>query len=562
MASQAHSSIDHEPRFREFARRLIHHLQPDRRDVAVIVLFATILGVLALATPITVQALVNVVSFGGLLQPLVVLGTLLFGVLALAGAIRVLQTYVVELLQQRLLVRVVAKLADQLPRVTLDHIYQTNCPERINRFFEIVTMQKVVAVLLLTGTSLVLQATSGLIILAFYHPFLLALDAVLVTSIAAVLFIGGRGAIRTAYKESKAKYAIAGVLEETARHPLVFKLAGGGTFVRQRLDMLAKDYVFARRKHFAVVLRQVIGFIVLQAVTATALLTLGGWLVIQGELTLGQLVAAELIVASVLASFSKMSSKLEGFYDLCVAAAKLDELFDMPLERTGGARHQIAEPVRGLVIKNLSFAFPDCPPVLRDLSFSIEPGQTRVIAGPSGVGKTLLAELLLGMRTPTHGRIELDGLDYREWNLSALREQVMCAREPEIFEGTIEENIRMGRTALSVEEICRALDQVGLLDAIHQLPQDIETRLSHLGTPLSSGQLRCLMVARALAHRPRLLILDCILDEIDENTRIRLIQSLTRSHPDLAVLVLTRRADIIPCEEPPIELDEKSLVSA
>lgn len=543
-----------EPGFAEFARRLLRLLQPDRRDIALIVLFATILSVLALATPITVQALVNFVSFGGMMHTLVILGALLLGVLALAGAIRVLQTFVVEMLQRRLMVRVVAKLADRLPRVTLDYFYHANGPERVNRFFEIVVIQKIAATFLLTGTALVLQALAGLIILAFYHPFLLALDVILIVLIAGILFGGGRGAIRTAFKESKAKYAIAGALEETARHPLVFKLAGANVYAHRRLDELASQYVYARKKHFAVVMRQVIGFVVLQALTATALLTLGGWLVIQGELTLGQLVAAELIVSSVLASFSKMSGKLEGMYDLCVGAAKLDELLDMPLERNDGAEHEVLGSTRGLELKNVSFGFPGHRDIISNLSFNLRPGHHLVVSGDSGAGKTLLAELLLGMRTPTQGRIELDGFDLRELSLASLRERVACARDCEVIEASIEDNIRMGRSSLAASTIFTALEQVGLLEEIRALPDGIRTQLSHTGSPLSTSQLRRLMVARALASQPRLLILDCILDEVDDQSRHRMAAVLAQGDPNMAVLILTRRADTSISRQKPLML--------
>jgi len=527
--------------FTDLARQLAILLHPERGDIALVVLFSTVVGILVLATPITVQALVNFVSFGGVLQPLIVLGVLLFGLLVLAGGIRVLQTYVVELLQRRLFVRVVADLADRLPRVTLDHFYQSNGPERVNRFFDLIIVQKITATLLLSGISLLLQALVGLLILAFYHPFLLAFDAVLVALIAVVLFVGGRGAVRTAVQESKVKYAIAGALEETARHPLIFKLAGTSAYARDRLNGMAIKYLTARRSHFGIVLRQVVGFMLLQAIAATALLTLGGWLVMDGQLTLGQLVAAELILSAVLASFSKMSIKLESIYDLFAAAAKLDEMLDLPLEREGGASLAGTNFNAGLQVKRLSFNFPGGPPILKDLSFSIAPGRNLTIEGGSASGKSTLAEIILGMRTPVSGRVELGGMDIREMSLAALREHVMCVRDCEIIEASVEENVRMGRASVSDSDVRAALDQVDLLREVRDWPDGLATVLSFAGAPMSTGQARRLMIARALAGRPRVLILDSILDEIDDAIRARLETSLTSWNPDMAMLILTRR---------------------
>ncbi len=203
---------------------------------------------------------------------------------------------------------IVTDLGYRLPRVHVESFDRNHGPELVNRFFDVLTVQKAGATLLHDGIAVILQTMIGLLILAFYHPLLLAFEVVLVISITFVLFVLGRGGVRTAIIESKAKYAVAASLEEIARHPLSFKQAGGPELARGRADALAASYVEARRKHYRVVFRQIVSSLAMQVFAATVLLTLGGWLVIHGQLTLGQLVAAELIVSIVLASFAKLGS--------------------------------------------------------------------------------------------------------------------------------------------------------------------------------------------------------------------------------------------------------------
>lgn len=521
-------------------RRVFQLFRAERRDILLVILFSVIVGVLTLATPVTVQALVNFVSFGGLIQPLVVLGILLFGFLTLAGMIRVLQTYVIELLQRRLFVRVVADLALRLPRVVFECFDRRHGPELVNRFFDVVTVQKVAAMLLLDGATVILQALVGLLILAFYHPFLLAFDAVLVVALAFIVFILGRGAIRTSIAESRCKYAVAAALEELARHPQVFKLSGAADFARRRADGLAVEYVNSRSSHFAIVMRQVIGFTVLQVFAATALLTLGGWLVLEGQLTLGQLVAAELIVSAVLASFTKFGKQLESVYDMLAAVDKLGQLMDLPLERDESEGSQCPSGGGEVAVRNVTYSFETGRAILSDFSMTIGRGERVGIVARHGAGKSLLADLLVGFRQPGSGRVELDGVDLRELNLRSIRERIAIVRGGGIIEGSVEENVRIGRAGITADACREALRQVGLLDEIRVFPEGLAARMSPSGAPLSDGQVKRLMIARAIVGDPGVIVVDDLLDDLDADAREQVLGALLSPERKWTVIVLSR----------------------
>ncbi len=521
-------------------KRLIQLTWPDRGDFLIVLVFAFAIGFLSLATPVAVQTLVNFVAFGGSTQPVVVIGLLLLSLLLFVGAMRAVKTVVVEMVQRRVFVRVVGEMAHRLPHVSIHAYDRGHGPELVNRFFDVFTVQKVGATLMLDTVGVLLQAGVGLLVLAFYHPWLLWFDLVLVAALAFVIWILGIGAIRTAIEESRAKYEVAGSLEEIARNPLAFRIGGAPRLARLRSDELASEYIRCRKKHFAVVLRQVVGFVLLQALASTALLTLGGTLVIRGELTLGQLVAAELIVATVLTSAAKLGKTLESVYDLLAASNKLGHLLDVPLERMDGGALRRAPGAATIEFRNITFGHRPNHPLIRDFTLRLAPREVVLVVGRQGSGKSTLADLAIGLREPQSGVVLFDDLDLRELHLDSLREDIGILQGIEIIEGSLAENVALRRQSVSDEDVRAALAIVGLLDDALGLPRGLQTRLNSLGGPLSYGQARQLMLARAIAGRPRLLILDDGLNDLDPQVRPRVWSALTGPDVPWTLLALVR----------------------
>ena len=531
---------------RPFAR-LRQLLQPERRDIVAMVVFAVAVAVLSLATPIAVETLVNTVAFGVLMWPVVVIAGVLMACLGLAAAIRAMQVYVVECLQRRLFVRVVADYAHRLPRLKLEAFDHRYGPELANRFFDVLNVQKSLATLLLDGVALVVTAVVGMVVLAFYHPFLLGFDIVMLVMIVFIVFVLGWGGVRTSLHESHAKYDVAAWLEELLRCLRGFKFAGGGQFALAKADQLAGEYVAARRQHFRVVWRQTVFALGLQVVASTALLGLGGYLVISRQLTLGQLVAAELIVALVVASVAKLGKYTESYYDLMAGAEKLGLLTDLPLERPGGESLPDAGGGMAVTVRGVDHVSHRSLPAPAD--WHITAGERVAVAGPPGSGKTTLFEVLCGLREAGHGVVEVDGIDLRALSLEKLRGQVALVGGPDLFIGTVSENIRVGRPHLSAGEVREAIQMVGLLREVHDLPTGLDTPLTPGGGPLSASQALRLTLARALAGRPRLLILDGALDGLDVRDCPDLLPRLfDRSAPWTLLVTTTNPAVVGLCD--------------
>lgn len=526
--------------------RLRALLRLERRDLWVVVVYSIGVGLLTLVVPVAVQAVVNFIAFGSLLQPLVILTLFVLVALGFSAVMNGFRVFTVEIIQRRLFVRVTTDFAQRLVRVKTDAFERLYGPELVNRFFDVVTVQKTAAALLMDGLSLVMQTVLGMVLLAVYHPLLLAFDVLLLLVMAVIIFVLGRGAVNSAISESKSKYAIAAWLEEIALHVPVFKSTSGAEYALGRIDGLAREYLNRRRAHFRIVMRQIAGSLALQAIASALLLGIGGFLVMEGQLTLGQLVAAELIVTTVVSGFSKFGKKLESYYDMLAALDKLGQMIDLPLERGGFERPARREDPVGIELVDVRLNATAGGAVLRGVSLAVEPGGRIAVSGQAGSGKSALAKVLYGLQRPNSGVVLMDGLDTRDLSLSEMREDAALVAETDVFDDTVERNVSLGRTSVGIPEVRDALAKVGLLEAVLALPSGMQTALSSGGAPLTAEQADRLSLARAIAGRPRLLILDRVLDRIGDPAALAaVVDALFDPAAPWTLVCITNRPEIV-----------------
>ncbi len=541
-------TADGSPRLTPGAR-LRALLSRERQTLIVAVVYSVVIGLLSLVVPVAVQSLVNTIAFGSALQPLVVLTLFVLVALGFSAAMNALRAGVVEIVQRSIFARVATDVTHRLLRVRADAFDHYHGPELVNRFFDVVTVQKAASLLLIDGLSIVMQTLIGMVLLAVYHPWLLAFDVLMIAAMLFIIVVLGRGAISTAIKESKAKYALEGWLEQIAAHLVTFKSAGGAEYAERRSHGLLEHYLEYRGKHFTILLRQIVASFALQALASAALLGIGGWLVVERQLTLGQLVASELIVSAMVSAFTKFGKQLEVFYDLSAAIEKLGDLVDLPLERRGGeAVLSWTGPAR-LSLRDIEVHYEhDDDAALHLQRWDIAPGERLGLTGPNGSGKSTLADVLFGLRTPSSGVIRMDDTDLRSVPLEQLRQHVALVRAVELFPGTIVDNVRLGREHLTLNEVSAAIDAVGLMDELLALPEGLQTQLQPHGRPLSYRQAYRLMIARAIVGRPRLLVLDGALDQIDrKQERDQLVSLLFSPSAPWTLLCITERPDLLAC---------------
>jgi ABC-type bacteriocin/lantibiotic exporter with double-glycine peptidase domain len=526
--------------------RLWGVMRTESSDLWVVTTFAIVVGLFSIATPIAVENLVNTVMFGNVIQPLIVLTLTLMAFLLASSVMRAVQAVVLEILQRRIFVRVVDDLSYRLPRVQQSELDGEYGPELVNRFFDTFNVQKYGTSLFLDGVTVTIQMIVGMTILGFYHPWLLGFDLLLVCLVAIVIFVIGRGGVRLAIDESRAKYHTAAWLQDLVRCPAAFRSAGAADFAFERADLLAKRYLDLRSRHFGLLIRQLVFVLVLEALASAILLGLGGWLVIQGQMTLGQLVAAEMIVTMIVGNIAKLGKHFETFFDLLSSLEKVGHLIDLPTEHTDGKYTLPTRVGVRVQISNVSYRFSSTHKGMGPIHGVIEPGEHVAITGPAGSGKSILLDMLYGTRVPETGFIRLDENDLRQLHLESVRRDVSLLRDVEIFDGTIAENVHMGRSEVLDSDVQRAIRAAGLDEELTALPTGLSTRLVRgTGSPLTSSQLRRLMVARALAGRPRMLLIDGLLDTLPSDMLDRVLPSLFAARDTMTILVVSSRREIV-----------------
>jgi putative ABC transport system ATP-binding protein len=530
--------------------RFLTLMKPETGDIWILTIVALVTGILAMATPLAVETLVMTVAFGRYLQPVLILATMLFVFLAFKAALTGMQILVAEIIQRRLFARVAADLAYRLPHVQTEALDSKSGRELVNRFFDIVTFQKVTAEIVIDVLTLVITTVVGMIVLAFYHPWLLGFDVVLVGLMAILIFVLGRGAVAAKIKESSMKFKTGAWLEDLAGCGTAFHYEGAAEFALERCDAVVAEYLTARRRYFRIWMRQFIFALAVQVIAGTALLGLGGWLVITGQLTLGQLVAAELIVAMVVGAFTKLGKHISSFYDLMAAMDKLGILFDLPIEHEDGMLNPPSTRPATVSVHAVAYSFPKGRRAVDGITFDVQSGQRWAVTGPTGSGKSVLLDLLFGLRTPTFGHITINGVDPRDLRPDVLRKMVSLVRDVEVFQGTVAENVHLERPDISTSDVRDVLELIGLLPFILKLPDGLDTELCPTGAPLSQNQKKKLMLARAIVGRPNLMLIDTLLDDFPDAEADHLLDVLSDPSAPWSLIIVTGREKLIeslPC---------------
>ncbi len=523
-------------------QRLQHLIKLEQEDIGTLITYGAGIGLMSLATPVAVQALVNTIAFGALFQPLLVLTLVLLVLVAFSNTLAALQFYVVEMLQRRLFVRLFGESALRLQQARIAVRDVHYLPELANRFLDVVTLQKTAAVMLLETLGYVLQTVIGMALLAFYHPMLLAFDLFLIAMLALILFVMGKNGVTTAIDQSKAKYAAQAWLENIAANPVLGRSASGSAFLSTQTDRIADNYLEACARHFRILARQNIGALALHALANTLLLGMGGWMVIEHQLSLGQLIAAELVVSAMIYGLTRLGKTLDNFYELLTSVDKIGHLLDIPQEGSQGATPQSGDSPYQLDVYGVSL--PESPQLdaVRGVDLHLAPGGKLVISG--GASRGSLLDMLYGLRAPSAGYVCLDNHDLRDLNLGVLRDTVSLVRDAEQIEASILDNLRLGRE-LELQALRQVLAQVGLQDIIAALPDGLNSRLSVNGAPLTAEQSLRLTLARAMAGRPRLLLLDGVLDRIDQRILLALLDALLAADAPWTLIVNSHHPEVI-----------------
>ncbi|HEX5966006.1 MAG TPA: ABC transporter ATP-binding protein [Pyrinomonadaceae bacterium] len=273
----------------------------------------------------------------------------------------------------------------------------------------------------------------------------------------------------------------------------------------------------------------------------------GGYRVMQNALSLGALVAFIQYSQALFQPIRDLSDKYNVLQAAVVASHRLFKTLDLPIAITTPEKPLKTERARGRIeFQNVWFAYKDEDWVLKDVSFTVEPGQSIALVGHTGSGKTTITNLLMRFYDIQRGRILLDGVDLRDWDLKALRQNfAVVLQEVFLFSGTIEGNIRLGRQEITEDRVRWAAQEVHADGFIRRLKDDYEAEVRERGAGLSVGQKQLISFARALAFDPALLILDEATSSIDTETEQLIQRAIERVMRDRTSIVVAHRLSTI-----------------
>ncbi len=528
--------------FRDTVAHLSLLVRLEKNILAIIGAYALAIGLFSLIVPLTVQELVNTFAFA--IQPIMIVT--LAGIMALTligiGAFRVLQARAVEILVQRLYARIALGLTQQLPRFR-DEAF---APKYINYFSEAEFLPRSIVAMLVDVMNVFVGGAIGMSILVLYHPYFLAYNVLLVSGFLLVIVSLGQGGFKITRTVSQLHYDTLNWLQDIGHNLLHFKATNSTPMLLRKTDELVKSYVLARKTRSNILTgTQYKGAVIFQAFGHSGLIGTAGWLLAVGQITLGQFVASEVIVGTLILNLDLVAKRMYAIYYVFTSLDELNTLFSLPKD-TEQDKLSVALPdptVHGVRVtcKDVSFAYPNSPAVFENFNLEVAPGEKIAIFSNTTSGKTTLARVLAGLYRPTAGVIRFNGVDLRDLDMETINtcRGLILDSQLSLFEGTLEENLTMGRPNVEYADIQWALRFVEMAEEIDAMPLGVKTPVMARGKNFTSSQILRLLVARAVVARPQLLILDGTLHAMQPTTREIILRRLCSKEEPWSVIFVS-----------------------
>ncbi|WP_298419066.1 ATP-binding cassette domain-containing protein [uncultured Kordia sp.] len=521
-------------------QRFVGLLQLEKKDIFQILYYAIFAGIVALSLPLGIQSIINLIQGAQISTSWIVLVVLVTLGVIFSGALQLMQMRIIETIQQRIFMRASFELSYRFPKIKMNELRNYYPPELANRFFDTLTIQKGLSKILIDVPSALLQILFALILLSFYHPFFIIFGILLLVLIYFVFKFTAQKGLQTSLDESKNKYKVAHWIQEVARTMVSFKLSGNTNLALKKNDALVESYLKARESHFRVLVLQFIQMISFKVLVTASLLLIGGALVLNQEMNIGQFVAAEIIILLVIASVEKLIVGLESFYDVLTSIEKLGQVVDKELEAQEGEMPSYEEGM-AIELDNVSYQVSNREkPILKNISLKVTPKSRILIQGESGSGKSSLLRLITAVVEPTAGSIYVNKFSMESLHLNHYRSHLgLSLSEETPFEGTIRENLSFGNENISDKTIFWALEKVGLAQFIKEQPKGLKTVLNPEGKQISYNISKKIVLARAIIKKPKILVLEDPLDQFNVDESNKIIDFLTDPSNPWALIVVS-----------------------
>ncbi len=522
-------------------RRFVGLLKLEKKDFLQILYYALFSGLVSLSVPLGIQAIVNLMQGARISTSWIVLVILVTLGVAFVGILQLMQIRILENIQQKIFTRASFEFIYRFPKIKMDELKNFYPPELANRFFDVLTIQKGLTKVMLDFPAALTQVILGIILLSLYHPFFIIYGLLLVFLIYIVFKITAKKGLDTSIVESKHKYKIAHWIQEVARTLVSFKVSGRTNLAISRNDKMVSDYLDAREGHFQVLKLQFIQMIGFKVLVTAGLLLIGGILVLNQQMNIGQFVAAEIIILLIISSVEKMILGLESFYDVLTSLEKLGEVVDKELEDQDGEKPFSENEPLQIELDDISYQGFNGKNIINGINLKISPGDKILLKGVNGAGKSTLLRLIAGLIQPTSGEIFVNNISLKSLKLNHYRSMLgQSLSEESPFEGTLLDNITFGDKSISQQDIRWALEKTGLADFVKQQPKGLNTVIHPEGLQIPYSVSRKIILARSVVRKPSLLILNDPLDQLDPEEENKILDFIFSPENSWSVIVSSK----------------------
>jgi ABC-type bacteriocin/lantibiotic exporter with double-glycine peptidase domain len=522
-------------------KRIQSLIKDHDKEIRSIYLFSILGGIVNLSMPLGVQTIIGLVMGATMVTSIYVLIFLVVLGVFLMGLFQINQMKIIESIQQKVFAHYAFEFADKIPQLDLKQMDKYHIPEKVNRFFDSINIQKGFAKLLLDIPVATVQIIFGIVLLSLYHPLFIILGVILLVLLGVILYYTSEKGIETSIEESNYKYEVAGFFGEIARTIKTFKFSQGSDLNLKRTDSSVMGYLTARTNHFYVLLFQYKSLLFFKIALTTLMLTLGSYLLINQQLNIGEFVAAEIVIMLVIGAVEKLITSLDSAYDVITGLEKLGTVTDSPIDSSGDLELKTQTGLE-IEMKNFSFEFETDKPVLDSLNLHIEAGDKIQITGPGGSGKSIFMRILTGNYPDFKGTLLINKVPIKNYSLDSLRKQTgILLQAQEIFDGTVWENISLGNKDINPSLILETANNLGFADFLNHFPQGFDTEIEPLGKRTPQTIIKKILLLRALCGDKRLLLLENPWNGLDaalaENLRDYLLNK-----SDVTVIISTNES--------------------
>ena len=525
-------------------QRLWKLINLERPEIGSIYFYAILSGLIQLSVPVGFQAIIGFVLGASMVTSIYVLIFLVVLGVAAVGILQINQMKIIEKIQQKIFTRNAFEFADIIPRFDLQKTDGYYLPEKVNRFFDTLNVQKGLSKLLLDVPIASIQIIFGLLLLGVYHAIFIVFGIMLLLILWLIFYMTGKDGLDSSLEESRYKYKVVEWHSEMARVINPFKVSTNHHLNLRKTDENVTGYLDSRTDHFKVLLFQYKTLVFFKVAITLAMLSVGTYLLLSQQLNIGEFIAAEIVILTVINAVEKLIVSLESVYDVVTGLEKIATVTEGLTEGNGSVKLDNVSQGLDIELQDLSFGYPGGRKILNNFNLKIPAGSRVSIATGESTGKTTLLKVLAGYYREVGGAFMVNSIPLANYDSLSLRNHFgVYLNQKEVFAGSVYENITMGNSSITQEDVISFAKKTGLIQHINNLSDGLGTQISPGGKKLQGNTLRSILLLRAFIHNPKVLILEEPWDQMDQETRTHLVDYLDNLPDHVTVVAATNDED-------------------